>query len=69
MVERSHKPAAINAASGQEDTATVIADSDKVTLKLQTGRFLTGLTHYRDRIRVTRNEQASLLKYFSTGRQ
>lgn len=37
MVERSHKPAAINAASGQEDTATVIAGSDKVTLKLQTG--------------------------------
>ncbi|RPB21641.1 galactose mutarotase-like protein [Terfezia boudieri ATCC MYA-4762] len=37
MVERSHKPAAINAASGQEDTAIVIADSDKVTLKLQTG--------------------------------
>lgn len=37
MVERSHKPAAINAQSTPEETATVIADSEKVTLKLQTG--------------------------------
>jgi len=37
MVGRSHKPAAINAAATPEDTSTVTAGSDRVTLKLCTG--------------------------------
>ena len=45
MVERSHKPAAINAQSTPEETATVIADSEKVTLKLQTGMWKLMTSH------------------------
>jgi len=37
MVGRGHKPSAIDATFSPEETATVLADSDKVTLRLGTG--------------------------------
>jgi len=41
MVGRSHKPSAIHATLAPEDTATVLVDSDQVTLRLGTGEHVT----------------------------